>query len=58
MSEFFTGFILGVFALMIGLIMTGDAPKQKIKEWQQQIIEHNCGYYDPKTKEFKFGQLK
>jgi len=43
---FITGYLLGVVA---GRHETFT---------YDEIIEANCGYYDPQTREFKFGRLK
>ena len=46
-------------AFFLGLIIGGlGAVKVDGYVSEQQIIEANCGYYDPQTREFKFGRLK
>ena len=57
MDDFKAGLAIGVAVMFIAMMITIGILFSDVKT-HEAIIENNCGYYDPMTREFKWGALK
>ena len=57
MIDFIQGIVVGAMTISV-IWLFALAIESKDFKSNQQIIEQGCGYYDPTTREFKWGKLK
>ncbi len=58
MKDFKSGLILGFVIAFLQSSLITTIIHLGNKERHSEIIKEECGYYDPATREFKFGRLK